>query len=153
MHATISQREIPADPRKWESRKGCVNYPRAYKIFARPRNLDARTRPTPIKPVGRRRPSAMDNPEAAGLHRSPRRRCHEKCIAERVHTTRMRTDCVGPSTVSEICYPTCVRKQLIEITFGRIRAARVSPSRLSTRAEITSFRGKMERQGEMTRIS
>lgn len=35
-------------------------------------------------------PSAVDNPEAAGLHRfpdpSPRRR-HEKCIAGRVHTT------------------------------------------------------------------
>lgn len=59
-HATISQREIPVDPRKWESRKGRVNYPRAYKIFARPRNLYERTRPTPIKPVGRRRPSVSD---------------------------------------------------------------------------------------------
>lgn len=106
-HATISRREIPADPRKWESREGCVNYLRAYKIFARPRNLDARTRPTPIKPVGRqasiRQRWIIQRPQASIVSGATPRRCHEKCIASAYDATR--TGRVDPPTVSEICDP------------------------------------------------
>jgi len=77
-----------------------VNYPRAYKIFARPQNLGARTRLTPINPAGpvSVHSSAVDNPPAAGHQRfrpfSPRRR-HEKCIAEQVHA-KVARPLVGP---------------------------------------------------------
>lgn len=91
MQVTISRREIPTDLRKWESGP-CQLYPRAYKIFARPRNLDARTRPTPIKLAGRRASIRqrwiIHRPQSSIVSDPTPRRRHEKCIAGRVHTTR-----------------------------------------------------------------
>ena len=54
---------------------------------------------------------------------------------------------VGPPTVSEICNPTRVRKQLIEITFKRVRAAfAFSPSLLLVDEGEIKFHGKVERR-------
>jgi len=74
-------------------------------------------------------PSAVDNPEAAGFRRFPTlpyvamKNASRGASAYDMHHG-------GPPTVSEICNPTRVRKQLIEITFGRIRTAHCTFYRL-----------------------
>lgn len=69
-------------------------------------------------------PSAVDNPEAAKLHRFPTLP-HVAAMknASRGECIRRAPSVVGSPTVSEICSPMRVRKQLIEITFGRVRSA------------------------------
>lgn len=100
-------------------------------------------------------PSAVDNPEAAGFHRFPTlpHVAMKNASRGRVHTT---CTTVGPPTVSEICNPTRVRKQLIEITFGRVRAAHcthVFTISFLTRVKSYKFRRKMETRGKAARVS
>lgn len=103
-------------------------------------------------------PSAVDNPEAAGLHRFPTLPPHVVAMknASRGECIRRAPSVVGPPTVSEICNQTRVRKQLIEITFGRVRTAhraRIFLVFSSTRVKSYELRGKVETRGKATRVS
>ena len=136
-----------------------VNYPRALIKYLLVRGISTRGhgRHQSSRLDAGVHPSAVDNPEAAGFHRFPTlpHVAMKNASRGRVHTT-CTTDTVGPPTVSEICNPTRVRKQLIEITFGRVRAAhctRVSTVSFSTRVKSCKFRRKMETRGKAARVS